>query len=477
MCTNQRLITNCYTGKDLYVKCGHCPACLQEKAAHRVRRIKDTSQEGYIKVMVGLTYSRGTSPYVDRNEAYLFSKGKLPELNVYRDSSFRKVRVDKDYHVKYKRTNERVVLTSIPFSGLCSFANVKDMKFEHDKISVNYYPDYQKFMARLRLNLKRHFGYDKPFKTYTCSEYGAKSFRSHFHLLMDIPADAFEVFRVAVAESWPFSDLLKFPRAFEKSFRGNSYVASYVNCGTDFPKFFEKYFKPKHSYSKGYGLGNPNFSLDSILKLYYRGTLSFGVLRDKQGIPTIDNVPVPAYALHRYFPKFKGLSRVSPLEVSTFMHGVRNFEYDKVKSILDSHAMYYSHEEFNRFSVLLNNSYKRFNDDLRASDRPSASFSEYCTLHQKIWRLHASTVLRLHLLNDDIPLNEKYDNLDVVKYMHLHFGSPLPPGFILRDLKVTDPNKFQSNLRHTRQFAHCFHDNIKHRKVTNTIMSFENEEW
>ena len=32
------------------------------------------------------------------------------------------------------------------------------MKFEHDKISVNYYPDYQKFMARLRLNsLKKTF--------------------------------------------------------------------------------------------------------------------------------------------------------------------------------------------------------------------------------------------------------------------------------------------------------------------------------
>ena len=82
--------------------------------------------------------------------------------------------------------------------------------------------------------------------------------------LLDIPADDFEIFRVAVAESWPFSNLLNFPRAFEKSFRGSSYVASYVNCGSDFPKFFEKYFKPKHSYSKGYGLGNPNFSLDSI---------------------------------------------------------------------------------------------------------------------------------------------------------------------------------------------------------------------
>lgn len=477
MCTNQRLITNRYTGKDLYVKCGHCPACLQEKAAHRVRRIKDTSQLGYIKVLVGLTYSRGTSPYIDRNEAYLFSKGKLSELNVYRDCSFRKIRVDKDYNIQYKKTLKRVVLTSIPFNGICSFAHVKDMKFEHDKISVNYYPDYQKFMARLRLNLKRHYHYEKPFKTYTCSEYGAKSYRSHFHLLMDIPSDDYEVFRNAVSESWPFSNIQHFPRAFEKSFRASSYVASYVNCGSDFPKFFEKYFKPKHSYSKGYGLSNPCFSLGSILSRFNRGSLSYGVLRDKQGIPIISDVPIPAYALHRYFPKFKGYSRVSPLEVSALIRGIRNFEYDEVKLILDKHALYYSHEEFNRFSVLINNSYNRFNSDLKACDRASASFSEYCSLHQKIWRLHASTVLRLHLLNDDIPMNEKYDNLDVVKEMHIRFGRPLPPGFTLRDLKVTDPNKYQSNIRHTLSFADSYHENIKHRKVTNCIMSLENEEW
>ena len=40
MCTNQREIVNKYTGHRLYVKCGHCPACLQEKAAYRVSRIK-----------------------------------------------------------------------------------------------------------------------------------------------------------------------------------------------------------------------------------------------------------------------------------------------------------------------------------------------------------------------------------------------------------------------------------------------------
>ena len=134
MCTNQRLITNRYTGKNLYVKCGHCPACLQEKAAHRVRRIKDTSQDGYIKVMVGLTYSRGTSPYVDRNEAYLFSKGKLPELNVYRDSSFRKVRVDKDYNVKYKRTNEQVEMRTVRFCSILG-ASISFERFVITKMS------------------------------------------------------------------------------------------------------------------------------------------------------------------------------------------------------------------------------------------------------------------------------------------------------------------------------------------------------
>ena len=97
MCVNQRLITNPYTKRQLYVNCGKCPACLQEKAIHRVRRIKNTETDALECMMVSLTYARGCAPYIDRSEAYNFAHARLPYLNVYRDSSFRRVRVGKGY--------------------------------------------------------------------------------------------------------------------------------------------------------------------------------------------------------------------------------------------------------------------------------------------------------------------------------------------------------------------------------------------
>ena len=475
MCTHQRLITNIYTHKEFYVKCGKCPACLQEKAAHRVSRIKNTKNDALEVMMVSLTYARGTAPYIDRQEAYDFAHGKIDVLNVYRDSIFRRVRVTSDYQIAYKRTNIKNVLTQIPYLSESTFENCRDLKHEHNKIGVSYYPDLQRFVARLRLNLKRIYSYEKPFKTYSCSEYGAKSKRPHFHMLIFYSKGDFETLRSAIIKSWPFSDLQMWPRAIERCFRGSSYVASYVNSGSSFPSFLKKYFKPKHSYSKGFGMGFSLFGLSSILSMYDRGTLKYGVQRDKFGIPTVVDVPVPAYVVHRYFPKFKGYSRISPTSLSEVMRGVYNFDYVKTKLILDKNCLYYSPEEFNKFNVMLNNAYQRFKENapLRYKDIP---FVRYADLHQKIWRLHASTVLRLHLENPDIPLNEKYDNLDWIKYKRDN-GLPVPHGFEDIDLSVTSPNDFISTRTNTYRFEKSFHENIKHRSVTNAVLSNQFEEW
>ena len=110
----------------------------------------------------------------------------------------------------------------------------------------------------------------------------------------------------------------------------------------------------------------PILALIRLLTHFNRGTLSYGVLEINKESPLSLMYLFPHTLYIDTSLNLKGCSRVSPLEVSALINGVRNFEYDKVKSILDKHAMYYSHEEFNRFSVLINNSYNRFNDDLKA---------------------------------------------------------------------------------------------------------------
>ena len=160
MCINQKLIFPKYMKRPMYVKCGHCPACLQEKAVKRVRRIRNTASDSLVCIMVALTYSRGTSPYIDREEAFDFANGKIPRLNVYRDCSVRKVRKPSnfdDYAQIYKFDRSRVVLDTIDFVDSSSLLGTKDMKHEYNKISICHYKDYQHFIARYRLNLKRHY--------------------------------------------------------------------------------------------------------------------------------------------------------------------------------------------------------------------------------------------------------------------------------------------------------------------------------
>lgn len=477
MCTNKRLIENVYTHKELFVNCGKCPACQQEKAAHRVARIKSTMSDGLDSCMISLTYARGCSPYVDRAEAYKFAHGELSQLNVYRDCGFRRVRCTSDYQIGYKKYIGKRVLTTIDFVDKVSFANNKDMAYEPNKISVSYYPDVQRFVARLRINLKRLYNYDKPIKTYICSEYGAKSNRTHFHLLCFFRKGDYETLRSAIIKSWPFSDLQKWDRAVEKCYRGASYVASYVNSGSDFSSFLKKYFKPKHSYSKGFGMGNYQYSLFKILQNFDRGSLSYRVLKDKYGLPTVLDVPIPAYVIHRYFPKFKGYNRISPVTLESVMHGVSNFCYDQTHELLARQALYWSMEDFNKISVRLNNAFARFKEQVVPDKYDNFDFKDYVSLHHRIWSCWSATVLRLHLTNEDIPLNEKYDNLAYVKYKYDNNIYPRPVGFDGVDLSVTHPNEFSSTIRLTRQFAESFHVNIKHRKVSNAIASFENCEW
>ena len=53
MCVNQRLDNQSLILSDNYMfNCGKCPACLAEKAIHRVRRIKNTETDALDCMMV-----------------------------------------------------------------------------------------------------------------------------------------------------------------------------------------------------------------------------------------------------------------------------------------------------------------------------------------------------------------------------------------------------------------------------------------
>lgn len=478
MCTNQRLIFTKYSKRPMYVKCGHCPACLQEKAAKRVKRIHDNTTDNLVVLMVALTYSRGTAPFILRSDAELFAEGKLDTLNVYRECTIRKVRKPSnydDYNQVYKRVNKRVLLDSIDFDVSCSLDKTKDLAFEEGKIGVCFYKDVQRFLARLRLNLKRVYKYEGKISVYVCSELGSRSLRPHFHLLIFIEKSAETLLRSAVISSWPFSNLARFPRAIERSYRAASYVASYVNQSSKFPLFFKHYFKLQHSYSKGFGFNNKKYSLEYILEKFSKGSLKYAVARSEKGIIRITDVPFPSYVINRYFPRFKGYTTCPPSTLLSYMLRICRGDWQTL--VLDSQNyipenvyclqhdnVYLSHDDLHKIQIRLLNAFTRFKEN--APDGSDLTLIGYLELHIAIWRCYNSTILRLHLENPDIPLWEKYDNLDelnnkprmraVLGLFDVHFD-------------VTNPNEFESNKRVSARFTESYYEHIKHRNVANSI--------
>lgn len=479
----------------MYVKCGKCKACLQEKANLRTKRIRATEKDGYVCLMVALTYRRFNAPYILRDDAYKFAKGEISRINVYRDVKWRKVRKPKpndDYFQSYKVKRGRHVIDTIDFIKPTTLKGTKDMKHEFERIGVCHYPDMQGFVARLRLNLNRHFDYENQLFIYACSEYGCKSFRPHFHLLIFCPKADAEIVKSAIYESWPFSNLRQFDRAVEFAFRASTYVASYVNSGSKFPSFFKTYAKQKHSYSKGFGCNNRKFTLDSLLSMLERGSFRYSVQKVIQGVTKSVNVPLPSYVVHRFFPKFKGYTRIPPTEMVAYMHRFAKFENPYVDvlpfpkprktfvlgDMQESPALYWTDDEIHKIGVCLNNAYHRFCDNYPDRDN-IPSLDDYFVMHKKVWSCFNATLLRFQMENELVPLVEKYDNLDYfvtddVKRQNdffytqgakILFAQGIDPALI----RTTNPNKFDSTIRITAEHSQWFDDHIKHKNVSNEI--------
>ena len=86
MCTNCRYIKNKY-GTSILVKCGHCPACLQEKAINRANRIRNTyNNDDFVPLFVTLTYNNHSVPYVNYYDLFDSNKFLNSRCNIYRDS-------------------------------------------------------------------------------------------------------------------------------------------------------------------------------------------------------------------------------------------------------------------------------------------------------------------------------------------------------------------------------------------------------
>ena len=473
--------------------CGKCPACQQRKAQIRAHRIHEASFDGYVTLFVTLTYRNINIPYIRKDEL----TPNCSSINVYRDCSVRRVRSDSDYNVGYKYIRSRSILQTIDLFESRLFVDkdtIKPLKklrgqSDSNKIGVLYYKDLQDFQKRLRINVQRWYGIVKPLYFWSCSEYGPTTLRPHFHLLISVPQESLAECTRSVIASWPYDSRIGTDQGIQVARNAKAYVSSYVNRGSDFPSLFEiSPFKPKHSFSLGYGRQNPAFSLPKILGSIDRGNMSFVESRIKDGCVELANILYPKYVLNYYFPKFTGYSRLTYDQVSQFVRSpesiyqpgcdlISSFVTKDINILTGSYD--YDIDKISAWIRGINLHVKRFLEDFEYVDSgvkyrglPDNEYTRqmYADYLWRCWSAYASTLYLMQFDNiqDEVDMFELYDNWnDVID--RCHHGKRVDGSLfhILVERANLDPNSYRSNIVKSNNLSFLYHKCLKRKKVTN----------
>lgn len=370
MCLDPKMIFNRHIKRYVMVDCGKCKSCLQRKANGRAARIRYNIKENQIVLFVTLTYTNDFVPYIDTRglsvDAINF------DVPVYRQNRGRFIRVSSDYDFRFTSYRYPSVIDSIPelFVPRDAFYSRNSAKLLHlrnmpsNYVGICYYPDVINFIKRLRVTLQRKYNFNEHFTYFSCSEYGGKTQRPHFHLLFFIPSNAESIFRKSILTCWPYADGERTDKFIQIARDCAGYVASYVNGNSCLSEVLTSSFtRQKHSYSKGFGVGLHDFSLPQVLEKADRGDMSFSRRIIKDGISCIVTLPIPQYVIRRYFPYFKGFSRLNPSSLAVILQGIAsegvNFRYWYHH---DFYRIDYEPEQLYRIFTAIRNSYLRFHD-------------------------------------------------------------------------------------------------------------------
>lgn len=447
----------------IYVPCGHCDACLMDKADSRAARIRATGSKDSICYFITLTYSNLFIPYFRKSDIDIYSWNSNQLIPVYRDFDMRYERVSKDYkcQVKRKYLSKPLKQVLVTPSILVDLKNdrFKPLRgqYDPDKVGVCYFSDVQNFIKRLKINLHRIYKYDTSqniFKFYQCAEYGPTTARPHFHLLIYVHRDKLSIssFKNAVVKSWSYAHRSRTRQYIEIAEDAASYVSTYVNRDSDICSSLQENFPEKHSYSHGFGTDIFPRSVAEISEKIYRGDLRYTKSVVTSGQLLSVSCVYPKYYLNRFFPKFKGYSRFTSDEIQYIVEK----PFTLISDRFSEQTKDFTDEDFHRVVVSLTNACK--NSGLHSS--------VYSDLYVRAWRVRASNVLRdwyaRAIYYKDFA--QMYDNI------HEFYGGFIDSPTLDRLFDVVtdfkgDINEFASTVTRTNEQKSKYNKKIKQKKL------------
>lgn len=332
----------------MYVNCGSCPACLQEKAIKRSDRIRWQSKSDLVPWFVVLSYDNKYVPYIRQSEFDDFVNKKSEYLPVRRDFDCKWRQVKNKEGVREYRKKDIPLIKPIKllekrdfdyYGYKFDFDRYKNYRlplirkwiskdnciYIADKSSVAWYEDVQNFIKRLKSYFREKYKKEgkffdptsENFKYFVCTEYGEEAHRSHIHFVPWTPDISQEEMLDAISQAWLFCSRDRLGERFGRAYDPSSYVASYVNSRSSAVIFY-RYAKPfmcKHKISEDFGFAENSFSASSLWQMYCRRDCHINVQRVRERKLTTDNIIIPKYVISHFFPKYRGFYRLTSAEI------------------------------------------------------------------------------------------------------------------------------------------------------------------
>lgn len=298
-CLSPTRVKNPYTDEVFYTSCGHCVACLNNKASVYTSRVINETKQNKYSFFFTLTYSNRYVPRIIPSvQTYRFANGmEIPKMFVssnpdYFDGLSYRVAFAKDFNPEKKFIMPALVddvlqleADDVPITGCLSRSDV------------------QKFIKRLRININRDYGKNETFRYFITSEYGPNTFRPHYHGILFTDSDKIaESIEQLISKSWPFDN----PRRHKISLVGKGagkYVASYCNSFVDLPQILlHPSFRPFVLQSKNPLIGYKAENRKTIAKRVASG--DFEEFRVADGDGSIIRDTFPKQVVSKYFNQF-----------------------------------------------------------------------------------------------------------------------------------------------------------------------------
>lgn len=261
-CLHPVKILNKYTNDIIYTPCGHCYSCLKNKSNRDTALAMNIASNFKYCYFVWLSYEDQYLPYIelksvdsldDDRSNYFFSSVNR-NLRIPVSNGKDRIIEDPLFEFTHSMTSSEYKDIVVKSHGRYDFLR-KRVVYPRFEDCDNYIPycntsDCQKFLKRLRFHSKNK--YNEEIRFYGVSEYGPRTYRPHWHLLLFFNSDKLSsVIQQLVSESWSYG------RTTCELSRGGSasYVASYVNSNVCLPSLYlqHKEIRARSFHSKGYG--------------------------------------------------------------------------------------------------------------------------------------------------------------------------------------------------------------------------------